>query len=152
MERYLKECHESGALREMLPSLTDSQWYGLASEIAGLSVDDAPSHSVSDYDESKSVATAPTPSPDSPEIRECSDEPKEGQIKERKLSVNWAALLPRVASLISASLIVLLAASLFLAVAGALHPPIWEATQAIARPLWDQLIAWLEQLLAKIPR
>ena len=151
MERYLNECHERGALRE-LPSLTDSQWYGLASEIAGLSVDDAPSHSVSDYDESKSVAIAPTQSPDSSEIRACSDEPKEERIKERKLWVKWAVLLPRVASLISASLILLLAASLFLAVAGALHPPIWEATHAIARPLWDQLTVWLEQLLAKIPR
>ncbi len=152
IERYLNECHESGALLEMLPSLTDSQWYGLASEIAGLSIDDAPGHSVSDYDESKSVATAPTQSPDSPEIRACSDEPEEERIKERKLWVNWAALLPRVASLISASLIVLLAAALFLAVAGALHPPIWEVTQDIARPLWDQLMARLEQLLAKIPR
>ena len=46
----------------------------------------------------------------------------------------------------------LFAAVLFLAVAGALHPPIWEATQAIAIPLWDQLMVWLEQLLAKIPR
>ena len=152
MERYLNECHENGALQEMLPSLTDSQWYGLASEIAGLSVDDAPSHSVSDYDESKSVAIAPTQSPDSPVIRACSDEPKEERIKERKLWVKWAVLLPRVASLISASLILLLAASLFLAVAGALHPPIWEATHAIAGPLWDQLAVWLEQLLAKIPR
>jgi hypothetical protein len=57
-----------------------------------------------------------------------------------------------VASLISASLIVLFAVALFLAVAGALHPPIWEATQAIATPLWDQLMVGLEQLLAKIPR
>ena len=55
-------------------------------------------------------------------------------------------------SLVSASLIVLFAAALFLAVAGALHPPIWEATQVIARPVWDQLMVWLEQLLAKIPR
>ena len=94
---------------------------------------------------------ASTQSPDSPE-RASSDEPEEERIKERKLWVNWAALLPRVTSLVSASLIVLLAASLFLAVAGALHPPIWEATQAIARPLWDQLMVWLEQLLAKIPR
>jgi hypothetical protein len=45
-------------------------------------------------------------------------------------------------------LIVLFAAALFLAVAGALHPPIWEATQTIAMPLRDQLMAWLEQLLA----
>ena len=136
----------------MLPSLRDSQWYGLASEIAGLSVDDAPSHSVSDYDESKSFAIAPTQSPDSLEIRACSDETKEERIKERKLRDNWAVLLPRVMSLISASLIVLFAAALFLAVAGALHPPIWEATQVIARPVWEQLMVWLEQLLAKIPR
>jgi len=47
---------------------------------------------------------------------------------------------------------VLFAAALFLAVAGALRPPIWEATQAIALPLWDQQMVWLEQLLAKIPR
>ena len=151
MERYLNECHERGALVEMLPSLTYSQWYRLASEIAGLSVDDAPRHSVLDYDESKSVATDPLQSPDPPEITACGDQPEEERIKERKLRVNWAALLPRVASLISASLIVLLAAALFLAVAGALHPPIWEAGHAIARPLWDQLMAWLEQLLAKIP-
>lgn len=152
MEHYLNNCHKRGALLEMLPSLTDSQWYGLASEIAGLSADDAPRHSVSDYDETKSAAPAPTKSPDLPENEASTDEPKEVPAKERKPWVNWAALLPRVASLISASLIVLFAVALFLAVAGALHPPIWEATQAIARPLWDQLMVWLEQLLAKIPR
>ena len=152
MEHYLNHCHKRGTLLEMLPSLTDSQWYGLASEIAGLSVDDAPRHSVSDYDESRSAADAPTQSPDLPETEASSDESEEERAKERKLWINWAALLPRVASLISAGLIVLFAAALFLAVAGALHPPIWEATQAIAIPLWDQLMVWLEQLLAKIPR
>ena len=152
MEHYLNHCHARGVLLEMLPSLTDSQWYGLASDIAGLSADNAPTHSVSDYDELKSAAPAPTPSPDPPETEASSDEPEEEPAKERKLWINWAALLPRVASLISAGLIVLFAAALFLAVAGALHPPIWEATQAIAIPLWDQLMVWLEQLLAKIPR
>ena len=152
MEHYLNNCHERGALLEMLPSLADSQWYGLASNVAGLSADDAPTHSVSDYDELKSAAPAPTPSPDPSETEASSDEPEEEPAKERKPWINWAALLPRVASLISASLIVLFAAVLFLAVAGALHPPIWEATQAIAIPLWDQLMVWLEQLLAKIPR
>ena len=117
-----------------------------------MSVDDAPGLSVLDYDESKSVATVATQSPGSPEITAFGDQPEEERIKERKLRLNWAALLPRMVSLISASLIVLLAAALFLAVAGALHPPIWEASQAIARPLWDQLMAWLEQLLVKIPR
>ena len=152
MEHYLNHCHARGVLLEMLPSLTDSQWYGLASDIAGLSADNAPTHSVSDYDELKSAAPAPTPSPDPPKTEASSDEPEEEPAKERKLWINWAALLPRVASLISAGLIVLFAAALFLAVAGALHPPIWEATQAIAIPLWDQLMVWLEQLLAKIPR
>ena len=151
MEHYLNNCHERGALLEMLPSLADSQWYGLASDIAGLSADDAPTHSVSDYDESKSAAPASTQSPDLPE-EASSDEPEEEPAKARKPRINWAALLPRVTSLVSASLIVLFAAALFLAVAGALHPPIWEATQVIARPVWDQLMVWLEQLLAKIPR
>ena len=151
MEHYLNNCHERGALLEMLPSLADSQWYGLASDIAGLSADDAPTHSVSDYDESKSAAPASTQSPDLPE-EASSDEPEERPAKARKPRINWAALLPRVTSLVSASLIVLFAAALFLAVAGALHPPIWEATQVIARPVWDQLMVWLEQLLAKIPR
>ena len=151
MEHYLNNCHERGALLEMLPSLADSQWYGLASDIAGLSADDAPTHSVSDYDESKSAAPASTQSPDLPE-EASSDEPEEGPAKARKPRINWAALLPRVTSLVSASLIVLFAAALFLAVAGALHPPIWEATQVIARPVWDQLMVWLGQPPAKIPR
>ena len=152
IERYLADCHARGALLEMLPSLADSQWYGLALEIAGLSVDDAPGHSVSDYDESKSFAPDPTLSPDLPDTEASSCVPGEAPATERKTWVNWAALLPRVASLISASLIVLFAAALFLAVAGALHPPIWEATQAIAAPFWDQLMALLEQLLVKVPR
>ena len=152
IERYLADCHARGALVEMLPSLADSQWYGLASEIAGLSVNDAPGHSVSDYDESKSFAPDPTLSPDLPDTEASSCVPGEAPATERKTWVNWAALLPRVASLISASLIVLFAAALFLAVAGALHPPIWEATQVIAAPFWDQLMALLEQLLVKVPR
>lgn len=152
MERYLSNCHERGALFEMLPSLVDSEWYGLASDIAGLSVDDSPKYSVSDYDESRSVAPVPTQSPDLRETEASSDEPEEELAKERKPWVNWAALVPRVASLISASLIVLFAAALFLAVAGALHPPIWEAIQATAKPWWDQLMLWLDQLLERILR
>jgi len=151
MEHYLNNCHERGGLLEMLPSLADSQWYGLASDIAGLSADGAPTHSVSDYDESKSAAPASTQSPDLPD-EASSDEPGARPAKARKPRINWAALLPRVTSLVSASLIVLFAAALFLAIAGALHPPIWEATQVIARPVWDKLMVWLEQPSAKIPR
>lgn len=152
MERYLTDCHERGALLEMLPSLMDSQWYGLASGIAGLSSDDGPRRSVSDYDESMSTAPAPTPQAELPETDALNEEPEEGPVKERKPWINWGALLPRVSSLISAGLIILFAGALFLAVAGALHPPIWEAIQATAKPWWDQLILWLDQLLAKIPR
>ena len=151
-ERYLADCHARGALFEMLPSLADSQWYGLASDIAGLSVDDAPGQSVSDYDESKSVASARALSPDLRDTEASSGELGEAPATDHKTWVNWAALLPRVASLISASLIVFFAAALFVAVAGALHPPIWEATQAIAAPFWDQLMALLEQLLVKDSR
>ena len=152
MERYLNDCHERGALLEMLPSLMDSQWHGLATEIEGLSSDDAPKRSVSDNDESMSDTSAPTHPVDLPETESLNVEPEEEPIKERKPWINWGAVVPRVASLISASLILLFAGALFLAVAGALHPPIWEATQAIARPWWDHLMAWLEQLLAKMPR
>lgn len=152
MERYLTDCHERGALLEMLPSLMDSQWYGLASGIAGLSSDDGPRRSVSDYDESMSTAPAPTPQAELPETDALNEEPEEGPVNERKPWINWGALLPRVSSLISAGLIILFAGALFLAVAGALHPPIWEAIQATAKPWWDQLILWLDQLLAKIPR
>ena len=152
MERYLTDCHERGALLEMLPSLMDSQWYGLASGIAGLSSDDGPRRSVSDYDESMSTAPAPTPQAELPETDALNEEPEEGPVKERKPWINWGALLPRVSSLISAGLIILFAGALFLAVAGALHPPIWEAIQATAKPWWDQLMLWLDQLLAKIPR
>ena len=152
MERYLTDCHERGALLEMLPSLMDSQWYGLASGIAGLSSDDGPRRSVSDYDESMSTAPAPTPQAELPETDNLNEEPEEGPVKERKPWINWGALLPRVSSLISAGLIILFAGALFLAVAGALHPPIWEAIQATAKPWWDQLMLWLDQLLAKIPR
>ena len=151
MARYLKNCHERGALSEMLPSLVDSHWYGLALEIAGLSVDDAPKRSVSDYDESMSSALASIEPEDLSEMEPLSEESEKEPGKERKHLINWGALLPRVASLISASLIVLFAAALFLAVAGALHPPIWETTQAVARPWWDQLMAWLARLLANIP-
>ena len=152
MERYLTDCYERGALLEMLPSLMDSQWYGLASGIAGLSRDDGPRRSVSDYDESMSTAPAPTPQAELPETDALNEEPEEGPVKERKPWINWGALLPRVSSLISAGLIILFAVALFLAVAGALHPPIWEAIQATAKPWWDQLMLWLDQLLAKIPR
>lgn len=149
MERYLGECHARGVLVEMLPSLQDSQWYELASSILGLDAEDAIKQSVSDYDEVMSEAAETND-----ELEDMADPAAEEAsiAKPRKRLINWGALLPRISSLISVALIILFAGALLLVVAGALHPPIWEATQIFAKPWFDQLMIWLEQLLEYLPR
>ena len=152
MERYLGECHARGVLAEMLPSLQNSPWYELASIILGLDAEDAIKQSVSDYDEVMSEAAET-----SDELEVMADPAAEVNeeasiAKPRKRLINWGALLPRISSLISVALIVLFAGALMLAVAGILHPPVWEATQTIAKPWFDQLMIWLNQLLEYLPR
>jgi hypothetical protein len=149
MERYLGECHERGVLTEMLPSLHDSQWHALASGILDLQAVDAIKQSVSDYDEVMSEAAETND-----ELEDMADPAAEEAsiAKPRKRLINWGALLPRISSLISVALIILFAGALLLVVAGALHPPIWEATQIFAKPWFDQLMIWLEQLLEYLPR
>ena len=152
MERYLGECHARGVLAEMLPSLQNSPWYELASIILGLDAEDAIKQSVSDYDEVMSEAAET-----SDELEVMADPAAEVNeeasiAKPRKRLINWGALLPRISSLISVALIVLFAGALMLAVAGILHPPAWEATQTIAKPWFDQLMIWLDQLLEYLPR
>lgn len=152
MERYLGECHARGVLAEMLPSLQNSPWYELASIILGLDAEDAIKQSVSDYDEVMSEAAET-----SDELQVMADPAAEVNeeasiAKPRKRLINWGALLPRISSLISVALIVLFAGALMLAVAGILHPPVWEATQTIAKPWFDQLMIWLDQLLEYLPR
>ena len=152
MERYLGECHARGVLAEMLPSLQNSPWYELASIILGLDAEDAIKQSVSDYDEVMSEAAET-----SDELEVMADPAAEVNeeasiAKPRKRLINWGALLPRISSLISVALIVLFAGALMLAVAGILHPPVWEATQTIAKPWFDQLMIWLDQLLEYMPR
>jgi hypothetical protein len=152
MERYLGECHARGVLAEMLPSLQNSPWYELASIILGLDAEDAIKQSVSDYDEVMSEAAETS---DELEIMAdpAAEVNEEASIaKPRKRLINWGALLPRISSLISVALIVLFAGALMLAVAGILHPPVWEATQTIAKPWFDQLMIWLDQLLEYLPR
>ena len=151
MERYLGECHARGVLAEMLPSLQNSPWYELASIILGLDAEDAIKQSVSDYDEVMSEAAET-----SDELEVMADPAAEVNeeasiAKPRKRLINWGALLPRISSLISVALIILFAGALLLVVAGALHPPIWEATQIFAKPWFDQLMIWLEQLLEYLP-
>ena len=65
---------------------------------------------------------------------------------------NWGALLPRIGSMIAVGFIILFASAFILGVAGTLHPPIWELTQSLAQPWIDRLVAWLEQLLKRLPR
>lgn len=152
MERYLGECHERGGLEEMLPSLRDSQWYDLAANILGLDAVDMIRQSVSDYDEVMSDAPE---SDDDFEVRadQANDTSDKGSdAKPRIRWVNWGALLPRISSLISVALIILFAGSLLLAIAGTLHPPIWEATQTFAKPWFDELMIWLDPLLERLRR
>jgi hypothetical protein len=152
MERYLGECHERGGLEEMLPSLRDSQWYDLAANILGLDAVETIRQSVSDYDEVMSDAPESDDSFDARagQVDETADEASDA--KPRIRWVNWGALLPRISSLISVALIILFAGSLLLAIAGTLHPPIWEATQTFAKPWFDELMIWLDPLLERLRR
>jgi hypothetical protein len=55
-------------------------------------------------------------------------------------------------SLFTASVIALVSCSLVVAVAGALHPPIWNGTEAIITPLLDSVMLWLDRLMQSLPR
>ena len=152
MECYLGECHDRGVLSEVLPFLQDSQWYDLASNILGVDAKGAIKQSVSDYDEV--MSDTPEPSDKLEVVVAPTDEAGDeiSGTKARRRWINWGALLPRISSLISVGLIILFAGALLLAVAGTLHPPIWEATQVVAQPWLDDLMIWMEQLLETLPR
>ena len=147
MQRYLADCHQRGVLLEMLPSLVDSPWCALAIDVSGLSPEDIPRYSVSDYDESASQL--PTEAPEEFEARDDkSSMPRELKTKQgSSRTINWGALFPRIAALVSAGMIILFASAFFLAVAGALHPPIWEMTQEVVKPWLELAMAWVYQLL-----
>ena len=147
MQRYLADCHQRGVLLDMLPSLVDSPWYALAIEVSGLSLEDIPRYSVSDYDESASQL--PQEPPEESEARDGESIAAEAKdsTKPARRWINWGALFPRIAALLSAGMIILFASAFLLAVAGALHPPIWEMTQEIVKPWLELALAWVDQLL-----
>ena len=147
MQRYLADCHQRGVLLDMLPSLVDSPWYALAIEVSGLSLEDIPRYSVSDYDESASQL--PQEPPEESEARDGESIAAEAKdsTKPARRWINWGALFPRFAALFSAGMIILFASAFLLAVAGALHPPIWEMTQEIVKPWLELALAWVDQLL-----
>ena len=150
MERYLTECHERGALTELLPSLADSPWHELGMTILGLTPAEAPKQSVSDYDDlmSKPPEEMPEPAPDA----EMAKGSGESAPVSKAPWINWGALFARTTSLLLASIIALVAFSLVIAVAGALHPPIWNSTEALITPWIDGIMLWLDRLLQHVPR
>ena len=145
MQRYLADCHQRGVLLEMLPSLVDSPWYALAIDVSGLSLEDIPRYSVLDYDESASQ-----PPQEPPENSEARDDESsiaaqaQDQMKPTRRWINWGALFPRIAALFSAGMIIILASAFLVAVAGALHPPIWEMTQELVKPWLELAMAWVD--------
>ena len=148
MQRYLADCHQRGVLLEMLPSLVESPWGALAIDVSGLSLEDIPRYSVSDYDESASQL--PKEAPEEFEARDDKSSMAaraKDQTKAAREQINWGALFPRIAALVSAGMIILFASAFFLAVAGALHPPIWEMTQEVVKPWLELAMAWVDQLL-----
>lgn len=150
MERYLTECHERGALTELLPSLADSPWHELGMTILGLTPAEAPKQSVSDYDDlmSKPPEEMPEPAPDA----EMAKGSGESAPVSKAPWINWGALFARTTSLLLASLIALVSFSLVIAVAGALHPPIWESTEALISPWINSIMQGLDRLLQSLPR
>ena len=151
MERYLTDCHERGALTELLPTLTDSPWYELAITIMGLITSEAPRQSVSDYDDL--MSKPPEETPEEPPKPNGAEEQDLEPVPATKVPwINWGALLARLTSLFTASLIALVSFALIIGVAGALHPPIWNATEALIAPWLNTLFQWLDRLLDYIPR
>lgn len=150
MERYLTECHERGALTELLPSLADSPWHELGMTILGLTPAEAPKQSVSDYDDlmSKPPEEMPEPAPDAEMVKGSG----ESAPVSKAPWINWGALFARTTSLLLASLIALVSFSLVIAVAGALHPPIWESTEALISPWINSIMQGLDRLLQSLPR
>ncbi len=151
IKRYFSECHQRGALADLLPSLQQSPWYGLAMEILGLDVSDALKQSVSDYDESKSISphTDYAGGQAAEQLGGAFAEATDQKAPSRW--INWRALLPRIGSLIAVGIIILSASAVILAVAGALHPPVWELTQSLVKPWIEEIMDSLEPLFQRLP-
>ena len=151
MERYLIECHERGALSDLLPTLADSGWRDLAMTVLGLTPGESLAQSVSDYDDL--MSKPPEVSPETaPAFETSKDERDQQKPSPKKSWVNWGALFARFMSLFTASIIALVSCSLVVAVAGALHPPIWNGTEALITPLLDSVMLWLDRLMQSLPR
>ena len=103
-------------------------------------------YSVSDYDESASQLQR------APEEFEARDDKlsiaarAEDQTRAARRQINWGALFPRIAAGLCGH-DYSLRQRILLAVAGALHPPIWEMTQQLVKPWLELAMAWVYKLL-----
>ena len=134
MRAYLSECHHRGELSPLLPALQESGWYELAMEISGQLAEGQLVQSVSEYEE-KAAASEQVVVADS-EKDEASRSP-ESEVIPSERRVWW----PVVKSTLVAAFIALTAGLVVLAVAGALHPPLWESLEAALVPFYEQLMS-----------
>ena len=133
IRNYLTECHRRGELSKLLPALKEAGWYDMAMEISGHSAQGTLVESVSAYQE-KAIASEQVTrvKPD----EDVSTEVTGSEPPERERRVWW----PIIKSTLVALFIAVTSALVLVAVAGALHPPLWENLEKMLLPVYQQLL------------
>lgn len=141
MRTYLSDCHHRGELSKLLPALREAGWHDMAKEISGQGTDGTLTESVSAYQEKiadsvkvSEEASAEDDVSDTPELRGSED-----SLRERR--VWW----PIIKSALAVLFIAATAGLVFLAVAGALHPPLWQILEEAFMPLYDELMSFVRR-------
>ena len=137
MTSYLNECKTRGSLQELMPSLENTIWHPIALEIAGESPPDGPvTHSVADYKESIDSSEAGDEQNErAGSIEELSRNPIEDEASGYS---RWRGWLEVSKSIISATLIAIIALIWIVVVAGALEPSLWKDLNALLQLLIEQ--------------
>lgn len=138
MRAYLAECHHRGKLSPLLPALQEAGWYELAMEISGQLAEGQLVQSVSEYQE-KAAAAAQIAAPQP--LEGAGLDPPESEVMPREKRVWW----PIVKSTLVAAFIALTAGLVVLAVAGALHPPLWESLETVLMPFYTELMSLISR-------
>jgi hypothetical protein len=133
MRVYLSECHHRGELAPLLPALQEAGWSEMAMEISGQLAEGELVQSVSAYQEKVVAAAEAEEAP----VADAAAVPTESEVVQRETRVWW----PVIKSTMVAVFIALTAGLVVLAVAGALHPPLWESLEAALVPLYDRLMS-----------
>jgi len=133
MRSYLSDCHRRGELSKLMPALKEAGWYDLAIEVSGLLAQGTLVESVSAYQE-KVVASEQVTGLE-PGVN-ASTEVNGAELPERESRVWW----PIIKSILVAVFIALTSALVVVAVAGALHPPLWASLEKALLPIYQQLL------------